>query len=142
MILCRVHSVSLSPYDAKLVEYPNTPGAVGVCDFAGIVVKVGKRVTRFKEGDRVCPVAFGLNPSDKTAGAFAEYALAVEDLSCHIRDNMSLEVLSSMGRAIATAGLAPFHESRLKLAMCRDGSIHPDLSPLFIVSLAKLCFRT
>ncbi|KAJ5688509.1 Polyketide synthase enoylreductase [Penicillium macrosclerotiorum] len=80
MMLCQVHAVALSPYDAKIVNYSNTPGAVGGCDFAGIVVGVGEGVTRFKEGDRVLAVTFGLNASDKTAGAFAEYALATGGL--------------------------------------------------------------
>ncbi len=83
-MLCLVHSVSLNPVDQKIIDYSNAPGAIGGCDFAGTVVKVGEGVTRFKANDRVLAVTFGLNPSDKTAGAFAEYALATEDLSCHI----------------------------------------------------------
>lgn len=114
-ILCQVHAVALSPYDAKIVDYSNTPGAVGGCDFAGIVVLVGEGVTRFKKGDRILAVTFGLSPSDKTAGAFAEYALATEDLSCHVPDSMSFTEASSMGLGIATAGLALFEAPGLQL---------------------------
>ncbi|OKL62094.1 hypothetical protein UA08_02976 [Talaromyces atroroseus] len=115
-MLCRVHAVALSPYDAKIVDYSNTPDAVGGCDFAGVVVEVGEGVTRFKTGDRILAVTFGLSASDKSAGAFAEYALATEDLSCRVPDELSLTQASSMGLGIATAGLALFQAPGLQLA--------------------------
>lgn len=114
-MLCRVRAVALNPYDAKIVNYSNTPGAVGGCDFAGVVVEVGQGVTRFKQGDCIFAVTFGLNSSDKTAGAFAEYALATEHLSCHVPDTMSLTQASSLGLAIATSGLALFQALGLEL---------------------------
>lgn len=122
MMLCRVYSVALSPYDAKIVDYSNTPDAVGGCDFAGTVVKVGEGVTNFKEGDRVLAVTFGLNALDKTAGAFAEYALATADLSCHVPNNLSFEQASSMGLGIATAGLALFQAPGLALELPRKST--------------------
>ncbi|CAH0051609.1 unnamed protein product [Clonostachys solani] len=132
MMLCRVHSVALSPYDAKIVDFSNTPGAVGGCDFAGVVVGVGEGVTRFKEGDRVLAVTFGLNASDKTAGAFAEYALATEDLSCHVPEKMSFAQASSMGLGIATAGLALFQAPGLNLEMsCTKPA--DENAPLFVL---------
>ncbi|KAH0042716.1 hypothetical protein KCU78_g732, partial [Aureobasidium melanogenum] len=121
-MLCRVYAVALSPYDAKIVDFSNTPGAVGGCDFAGTVVEVGQSVTRFKAGDRILAVTFGLNPSDKTAGAFADYALAIEDLSCHIPDDLSWTQACSMGLGIATAGLALFEAPGLKLVPCWDAA--------------------
>ncbi|KAI9759121.1 MAG: putative secondary metabolism biosynthetic enzyme [Chaenotheca gracillima] len=133
-MLCRVHAVALSPYDAKIVDYSNTPGAVGGCDFAGIVVAVGEGVTRFKVDDRVLAVTFGLSASDKTAGAFAEYALATEDLSCHVPDDLSLTQASSMGLGIATAGLALFQAPGLQLAMPRPKSADRERSAFVLVS--------
>ncbi|KAF2122761.1 alcohol dehydrogenase GroES-like domain-containing protein [Lophiotrema nucula] len=133
-MLCRVHAVALSPYDAKIVDYSNTPGAVGGCDFAGIVVEVGEGVTRFEAGDRVLAVTFGLNPSDKAAGAFAEYALATEDLSCHVPDDLSLTQASSLGLGIATAGLALFQAPGLQLVMPRSASADQDTSEFVLVS--------
>lgn len=117
MMLCRVHAVALSPYDTKIVDYSNTPGAVGGCDFAGIIEAVGPGVTRFTVGDRVLAVTFGLNPSDKTAGAFAEYALATEDLSCHVPNSLSFTQACSMGLGITTAGLALFQAPGLELSI-------------------------
>ena len=133
-MLCQVHAVALSPYDARIVDYSNTPGAVGGCDFAGVVVRVGEGVTRFKEGDRVLAVTFGLNASDKTAGAFAEYALANEELSCHVPESLSFMQASSMGLGIATAGLALFQAPGLQLAMPRPKSNDEDPSSFVLVS--------
>jgi aspyridone synthetase trans-acting enoyl reductase len=134
MMLCRVHAVALSPYDAKIVDYSNTPGAVGGCDFAGIVVRVGEGVTRFEEGHRVLAVTFGLNAADKTAGAFAEYALATEDLSCHIPDSLTFEQACSMGLGIATAGLALFQAPGLHLQMPRPKPASDDENtPSFVL---------
>ncbi|KAL1801714.1 hypothetical protein ACET3X_002056 [Alternaria dauci] len=133
MMLCQVHAVALSPYDAKAVDYSNVPGAIGGCDFAGTVVQTGEGVTRFKKGDRVLAVTFGLNASDKTAGAFAEFALATEDLSCHVPDNMSFEQASSMGLGIATAGLALFQAPGLALELPRSQS-NDDTPPYVLVS--------
>ena len=134
MILCKVHAVALNPYDAKIVDFSNTPGAIGGCDFAGTVVGLGEGITRFKEGDRVLAVTFGLNASDKTAGAFAQYALAYEDLSCHIPENTSFEQATSMGLAIATAGLALFQAPGLNLDMSRPQSDDEDTPSFVLIS--------
>ena len=120
MLVC-VHAVALNPRDAKIVDYSNGPGCVGGCDFAGTVVKVGEGVTRFKEGDRVLAVTFGSDTSDKTKGAFAEFALAEEDISCHIPETFSFTQACSMGISMATAGLALFQAPGLELPM-REGT--------------------
>lgn len=114
-MLCRVHAVALNPVDHKIIDFSSVPGAVGGCDFAGTVVQLGEGVKRFKTGDRVLGVTFGLNPADKTAGAFAEYVLAIEDLSCHVPEALSFTQACSMGLAIATAGLALFQAPGLQL---------------------------
>lgn len=125
-MLVRVHAVALNPRDAKIVDFSSVPGAVGGCDFAGTVAKVGARVTRFKEGDRVLAVTFGSDPWDKTKGAFAEYALADEDISCHIPENSSFTEACSIGLSLATAGLALFQAPGLQLPM-HDGTVEPVL---------------
>ena len=116
-LLVRVHAVALNPRDAKIVDFSNAPGSLGGCDFAGVVAKVGDGVTRFKEGDRVLAVTFGSDALDKTKGAFAEFALAEEDISCHIPDAFSFEQACSIGLSMATAGLALFHAPGLELSM-------------------------
>lgn len=134
MILCLVHAVSLNPVDQKIIDYSEAPGSVGGCDFSGIVVQVGKGVKRFKIGDRVLAVTFGLNSTDKHAGAFAEYALAFEDLSCHIPERFSFAQASSMGLAIATAGLALFQAPGLQLPIPQITSTGPKSNQYILVS--------
>ncbi|KAI5925274.1 GroES-like protein [Camillea tinctor] len=108
-ILCKVRAVALNPVDAKMADYSANPGALGGNDFAGDVVEVGEQVTNgIKVDDRVFAMVFGLNPSDKSSGAFGEYALATADLACKIPDWLSYEEASSMGISIGTAGAALF----------------------------------
>jgi aspyridone synthetase trans-acting enoyl reductase len=118
-ILCRVHAVSLNPVDQKIIDYSSAPDAVSGCDFAGTVVQTGEGVQRFRMGDRVLALTFGLNASDKTAGAFAEYALATEDLTCHLPETLSFTQGCSLGLSVATAGLALFQAPGLQLSMLR-----------------------
>ncbi|KAF1838972.1 alcohol dehydrogenase GroES-like domain-containing protein [Decorospora gaudefroyi] len=133
MILCRVHAVSLNPVDQKIIDYSNNPGAVGGFDLAGIVVQIGEGVERFKAGDRVLAVTFGLNPSDRTAGAFAEYALATVDLSCHIPETLSFVQACSMGLSIITAGLALFQAPGLRLSMPRLDTVTGEGAGAFVL---------
>ncbi|KAL8364892.1 hypothetical protein RB595_003938 [Gaeumannomyces hyphopodioides] len=116
-MLIRVHAVSLNPYDAKIVEFGMTaPGAyVGGCDSAGVVVAVGAAVTRFRPGDRVLT-------TNTDGGGFAEYALAVEDLSCRVPDGLSFERACSLGLAVGIAGLALFQEPGLNLPLVEGGT--------------------
>lgn len=122
-LLCRVHAVALNPYDATILEpqsssFTNTtPGAVGGCDFSGTVVQVGEGVTRFQAGDRVFAVTAGLNPSDTTTGAFAEFALAKADVCCRIPETLAFTQAASMGLAVVTAGLALFQAPGMQLPM-------------------------
>ncbi|KAI0202390.1 GroES-like protein [Astrocystis sublimbata] len=116
-MLVRVHAVGLNPRDAKIIDFNRAPGSIGGCDFAGIVEKVGEGVTRFKEGDRVLTVTFGSDPFDKAKGAFAEFALAEEDISCRISDALSFTQACAIGLSFATAGLALFQAPGLSLDM-------------------------
>ncbi|KAI0423561.1 GroES-like protein [Xylaria sp. FL1042] len=114
-MLVRVHAVALNPRDTKIVDFSSASGSLGGCDFAGVVEKLGEGVTRFKEGDRVLAVTFGSDVSDKTKGAFAEFALAEEDISCHIPEAFSFTEACSIGLSMATAGLALFQAPGLEL---------------------------
>ena len=118
-MLVYVHAVALNPRDAKIVDFSNAPGSIGGCDFAGIVVKLGEGVTRFKEGDRVLAITSGYDARDKTKGAFAEYALAAEDISCRVPGAFSFTQACSIGLSMATAGLALFQAPGLELSMQR-----------------------
>jgi aspyridone synthetase trans-acting enoyl reductase len=125
-MLVRVHAIALNPRDAKIVDFNNAPGSLGGCDFAGTVEKVGEGVTRFTKGDRVLAVTFGSHVGDKTKGAFAEFALAEEDIACLIPDSLSFEQACSLGLGMATAGLALFSHPGLELSM-QGGKSEPVL---------------
>ncbi|KAK8132174.1 alcohol dehydrogenase GroES-like domain-containing protein [Apiospora kogelbergensis] len=116
-MLIHVYAVALNPADAKMADYSTTEGAIGGHDFAGVVVRLGEDVDRdrFKEGDRVLATTIGLSPTDRTTGAFAEYALAFDHLACKIPDSMSFEDACPMGVSIGTAGLALFQTLRLPM---------------------------
>ncbi|KAL4796630.1 GroES-like protein [Aspergillus venezuelensis] len=120
-ILVRVNAVALNPRDAKIVDYASAPASLGGCDFAGTVEKLGEGVTRFQEGDRVLAVTFGSDAFDKTKGAFAEYALAEEDICCRIPEGFDFTQACSIGLSMATAGLALFQRPGLGLGMHGEG---------------------
>ena len=102
MMLCSVAAVAVNPVDAKMADYSPSPGSLGGCDFAGIVTEIGGGVTRFRKGDRVFGMAFGLNPDDKATGAFSEYALATEDLTFHIPESMTFNEAATFPVSLAT----------------------------------------
>lgn len=114
-MLVQVRAVALNPADAKMLDYSATAGAIGGHDFAGVVVRTGEGVSKFKEGDRVLATTIGLSPSDRTTGAFAEYALAFEDLACRIPSAMSFEDACPMGVSAGTAGMALFQTLRIPM---------------------------
>lgn len=112
-MLCRVAAVALNPVDAKIIDYSPAPGSIGGQDFAGEVVRVGENIKRFKIGDRVCSFAYGLNSDDKMMGAFSDYAIATEDLTCKMPPGMEYEAAATLPVAIGTAGLALYQELAL-----------------------------
>lgn len=79
-ILVQVHAAGLNPIDCMIpkgtfkpilrFQLPATLGS----DLAGIVVEVGRRVTRFKPGDHVSASTFDLG-----TGALAEFAVVPEN---------------------------------------------------------------
>ncbi|KAI0966400.1 alcohol dehydrogenase GroES-like domain-containing protein [Xylaria arbuscula] len=114
-LLIHVHAVALNPADAKMMDYSATAGRIGGHDFAGMVARIGEGITRYQIGDRVLATTIGLSPSDRTAGAFAEYALGFADLACKIPDDMSFENACPMGVSIGTAGMALFQTLQLRM---------------------------
>lgn len=109
--LVRVHAVALNPGDAKKADYSNIAGATAGHDFTGTVVRVSPDVTaRFRVGDRVLAVAYGMHADDLLRGAFSDYVLATADVACKMPEEMGFNEACAMPTALATAGLALFHE--------------------------------
>ena len=78
-VLVQVHAAGLNQADIKIrngemkaILRPELPATLG-SDLAGLVVEVGRGVTRFKPGDAVFASVFGLR-----AGTLAEFAVVPE----------------------------------------------------------------
>src|SRR5258706_3836259 len=87
-VLVRIHAAGVNPYDTYMragtyaikPPLPYTPGS----DAAGTVEAVGSGVTKVKPGDRVYT-------AKTMSGAYAEYALALEEQVHRLPDNVSFE---------------------------------------------------
>lgn len=90
------HLMTGTPYIMRVIGFgfsrPKQP--VAGLDMAGVVVAVGKDVTRFAVGDEV----FGIG-----VGAFAEYAVAPERKLSHKPASVSFEEAASAGISGSTA---------------------------------------
>lgn len=86
-LLIKVAGASVNYADLKArsgsYHLGKKPPFVPGIDLAGTVLETGSRVTRFKPGDRV--VAFS------SSGAYAERAVADDQLSFHVPENISLD---------------------------------------------------
>lgn len=108
-VLIKVVAAALNPIDYKRMEalfkdtdspLPTAPGY----DVAGVVVKVGSEVKKFKVGDEV----YGdINEKaleyPKVVGSLAEYTVAEEKLLAHKPQNLSFAEAASLPLAIETA---------------------------------------
>ncbi len=98
-VLVRVRATALNRADILQREgkYPPPPGASSILglEMAGEVVRTGKRVQRWKPGDRV----FGLLPG----GGYAQYAVIHEQLAMPIPENLSFEEAAAIPEAFLTA---------------------------------------
>lgn len=96
-VLAEIHAASINPIDFKirdgkvkmLVKY-NMPLILGN-DFAGVVAKVGAKVTRFKVGDEIYA-----RPRKSKIGTFAEYIAIHEDDIALKPKNLSFEEAASI----------------------------------------------
>lgn len=110
-ILVRTIAIALNPTDHTSLDASGAPGTLVGCDYAGVVVKVGKGVTRsFQAGDRIAGFAHGANDAYPEGGAFARYIVVKGDLQLHIPDNVDFEAAASIGVAMGTSMYA-LHKS-------------------------------
>jgi NADPH:quinone reductase-like Zn-dependent oxidoreductase len=114
-VLIQVHAASVNPIDVKvrngdfklLVPY-RAPFVLGH-DVAGVVTRVGPRVTQFKVGDEVYA-----RPDDLRIGTFAEY-IAVKETSVALKpNNVSMEEAASIPLVGLTAWQALVEKAQLK----------------------------
>ncbi|MFG6687467.1 NADP-dependent oxidoreductase [Mariniflexile sp. HNIBRBA6329] len=114
-VLVQVHSASINPLDVKLksgefklllpYKFPLILGH----DVAGIITKVGSKVSRFKVGDEIFA-----RPADFKIGAFAEYITINENDAALKPKNISMEKAASIPLVALTVWQAFVEKAKLK----------------------------
>ena len=110
-VLVRLRAVGVNPYDTYMragtyaikPHLPYTPGS----DAAGTVEAVGTGVTKLKAGDRVYT-------AQTLTGAYAEYALALEDQVHPLPQNISFEQGAGVWVPYGTAYHALHHFAKAR----------------------------
>lgn len=108
--LVKIEAAALNRADLMQREgdYPPPPGCpewMGL-EIAGTVVELGKSVTRWKIGDKVCALLGG--------GGYAQFANVKEDMLMPVPKNCSMVEAAAIPEAFATAFLNLFWEGGLK----------------------------
>lgn len=118
-LLVRLAAAGVNPIDTKLrskpLYYPDNLPAILGCDGAGIVVKTGSSVTRFKPGDEVyfCNGGLGGNQGDEP-GCYAEYTTLHQDYCAFKPASLSLEDSAALPLVLLTAWESLFERINLK----------------------------
>lgn len=114
-ILVEIHAAGVNLLDSKikagefkLILPYQLPLVLGH-DVAGVVTKVGRKVTRFKEGDEIFA-----RPADYHIGAFAEYIAINESDAALKPKNISMEEAASIPLVGLTAWQAIVESGKLK----------------------------
>jgi NADPH:quinone reductase-like Zn-dependent oxidoreductase len=114
-ILVQVHAVGLNPIDYmipkgtfKAILELRLPATLG-SDLAGVVVEVGSRVTRFKQGDAVFASIF-----ETGGGALAEFAIVPEKAAALKPENLDFVQASSIPMVGLTSWQALKERAHLK----------------------------
>ncbi len=110
-VLLRVRAVGVNPYDTYMragtyaikPPLPYTPGS----DAAGTIEGVGSGVTKVKQGDRVYT-------AKTLTGAYAEYALSLEEQVHRLPDNVSFEQGAGVWVPYGTAFHALHHFAKAR----------------------------
>lgn len=114
-VLVQIHAAGVNPLDSKirngefkLILPYRLPLILGN-DFAGVVVRVGSRVRRFKPGDEVYA-----RPDADRIGAFAEFIAIKEDSLAPKPKSLTMEQAASIPLVGLTAWQALIEMARLK----------------------------
>jgi len=137
-VLVRIHAAGVNPLDSKIKDGEfklllpfSLPFILGN-DLAGVVVRVGSRVRRFKPGDEVYA-----RPDADKMGAFAEYISMKESSLAHKPKTLTMEEAAS----IPLVGLTAW-QALIEMANLRKGQkvfIHAGSGGVgtFAIQLAK-----
>jgi NADPH:quinone reductase-like Zn-dependent oxidoreductase len=115
-VLVKTEAVALNPSDNKMgVAFPS-PGAIIGMDFSGTVIAVHPQLhTTVALGERVCGIVHGSHPTDRAAGAFAQYIRARPELLLRVPPNLPIEQAATFGTGLSTNLLSLWHPAALAL---------------------------
>jgi NADPH:quinone reductase-like Zn-dependent oxidoreductase len=115
-IVVKMVSASLNPADDALIEgmFKNFPGSpkppfTPGLDGAGVVLKVGQAVTKFRVGEKVMFTKPALKP-----GALAEEVLVNEEHAAKLSDSIDLKTVGAIGLVGLTAFQALQNKAKLQ----------------------------
>lgn len=114
-VLVRIHAAGVNPLDNKIRDgefkllLPYKMPLILGNDLAGVVVRVGPRVRRFKPGDEVYA-----RPDDDRIGTFAEFIAIKEDSLALKPANLTMEDASSIPLVALTAWQTLVEKGKLK----------------------------
>ena len=109
-VLVKIYAAALNRADLlqRQGKYPSPPGCpewMGL-EIAGVIVEIGKGVTNWKVGDKVCALLGG--------GGYAEYVAVKYDMLMPVPKNCSIVEAAAIPEAFATAYLNLFIEGGIK----------------------------
>lgn len=109
-VLVKIYAAALNRADLlqRQGTYPSPPGCpewMGL-EIAGIIEKIGEKVTDWKVGDRVCALLGG--------GGYAEYVSVKHDMLMPVPKGLSMVEASALPEAYATSYLNLFIEGHLE----------------------------
>ncbi len=109
-VLVKIHAAALNRADLlqRQGTYPSPPGCppwMGL-EIAGVIEKLGSKVTKWTVGDRVCALLGG--------GGYAEYVAVKEDMLMPIPKGLTMEEAAALPEAYATSYLNLFWEGHLE----------------------------
>ena len=109
-VLIEIHAAALNRADLlqRQGKYPSPAGCpewMGL-EIAGVIVEVGKNVTDWRVGDRVCALLGG--------GGYAEYVAVKHDMLMPVPKGLSMVEAAALPEAYATSYLNLFIEGHLE----------------------------
>lgn len=109
-VLVKVYAAALNRADLlqRQGKYPSPEGCpswMGL-EISGEIVKVGRKVANFKNGDKVCALLGG--------GGYAQYVAVKYDMLLPVPKGLSMEEASALPEAYATSYLNLFIEGNLE----------------------------
>ena len=109
-VLVKIHAAALNRADLlqRQGKYPSPAGCpewMGL-EVAGEIIEIGKNVTNYQVGDKVCALLGG--------GGYAEYVAAKYDMLMPIPKGLSMEEAAALPEAYATSYLNLFIEGHLE----------------------------